>query len=124
MKATVHINGDKIELTATAAPDAVYRKGYAVWVDTQGYVYCEAGNEGSSPYDITLSEQDSARLRIGQQIRARRESSGLTVEQFATLAGIKPTTAISIEQGRFTMAADKLDAMLQHIGCQLTVAPL
>ena len=62
------------------------------------------------------------RKKIGIQIRAKRESLGMTQKQLADLLGYSNEYTISkIENGKFSVSLDNLEKLLDKIDSTLIV---
>ena len=62
------------------------------------------------------------RKKIGIQIRAKRESLGMTQKQLADLLGCSNESTISkIENGKFSVSLDNLEKLLDKIDSTLIV---
>lgn len=60
---------------------------------------------------------------LAQQIRGRRKSLLLTQEQVAELAGCSTRFVRSLESGKPTVRLDKLLAVLDTLGLELSAQP-
>lgn len=59
---------------------------------------------------------------IGAQVRQRRRSLGLTQDDVADLAGASPRFIGALEAGKTTFRVDKLAAVLEALGLELSVS--
>lgn len=60
---------------------------------------------------------------IAEQIRKRRGSLHLTQDEVADLAGCSPRFVRSLEAGKATVRLDKLVAVLDVVGLELSTRP-
>lgn len=61
---------------------------------------------------------------LAHQIRERRKSLRLTQQDVADLAGCSTRFVCSLESGKPTVRLDKLVAVLQTLGLELSTRPL
>ena len=61
------------------------------------------------------------RIEMGKQLRSLRELQGWTVEQVATMAGVKATTIEKIEEGAFNVSFDILAKVADVLGCRISI---
>ena len=66
-------------------------------------------------------ENKIERKRIGIQFREQRESQGWTIEQVATMAGLKPATIRKMEDGMFNYPLDVMTRVAEVLGCKITI---
>lgn len=62
---------------------------------------------------------DEARKRIGKRIYALRNNQGITQQQLADAAGLKQPHIVRIEQGKYSVGLDTLDAIANALGCKV-----
>lgn len=122
MTAKAIINGQSIALHATTKREAT-PDGRSIWVDDQGYTYCIVGEEDTYHIPIVIDEPHATRLRIGKELAAHRTARGISQAQLASMVGVKEQTIQALEQGRYTTSLDKVNHIVAHIGCHLTIAP-
>ena len=58
---------------------------------------------------------------IGEQVRARRRELDLGQVELAELAGVSPTMVRTLEHDKATVQLDKVRAVLDVLGLELTV---
>jgi HTH-type transcriptional regulator / antitoxin HipB len=58
---------------------------------------------------------------IGEQVRARRRELNLGQVELAELAGVSPTMVRTLEHDKTTVQLDKVRAVLDVLGLELTV---
>ena len=58
---------------------------------------------------------------IGEQVRARRRELDLGQVELAELAGVSPTMVRTLEHDKTTVQLDKVRAVLNVLGLELTV---
>ena len=58
---------------------------------------------------------------LGAEITRLREAKGLTPQNLAQLVGVRETTILNLEAGRF-FKADLLERILSSLGCHLMIA--
>ena len=58
---------------------------------------------------------------IGEQVRARRRELDLGQVELAELAGVSPTMVRTLEHDKTTVQLDKVRAVLDVLGLELTV---
>jgi transcriptional regulator with XRE-family HTH domain len=61
--------------------------------------------------------------RLGAELRALRESRGLTQAQIADAAGVPRLKVIQIEKGLATVSAGAYAAVAVHLGVEFATAP-
>jgi len=61
------------------------------------------------------------RKETGKQLRDLRELQGWTVEQVATMAGVKTKTIEKIEAGAFNVSLDTLGKVAYVLGADITI---
>ncbi|WP_150769266.1 helix-turn-helix transcriptional regulator [Pseudomonas fluorescens] len=61
--------------------------------------------------------------RLGQQIREKRVSRGLTQAQLAELAGLPRQKIIAVEKGTLSVAMAAYARVLGALDCEFTVVP-
>lgn len=61
------------------------------------------------------------RIEMGKQLRSLRELQGWTVEQVATMAGVKAKTIEKIEEGAFNVSFDILAKVADVLGCRISI---
>ena len=66
-------------------------------------------------------ENKIERKRIGTQFREQREQQGWTIEQVATMAGLKPATIRKMEDGMFNYPLDVMTKVAEVLGCEITI---
>ena len=66
--------------------------------------------------DMKDEKRKEARLRIGTYIANLREQWHLTQAQLAELAGITVSNLVRIEQGRYIVGIDELQAIANVLG--------
>jgi len=59
-------------------------------------------------------------MTIGQNIKKHRELAGLTQEQLADKLGITHSAVSLIENDKRRITLDKLDSIIQALGCKFT----
>ena len=60
---------------------------------------------------------------LAHQVRARRKSLGLTQDELAELAGASARFVRALEGGKATVRLDKLVAVLDTLGLELSARP-
>ncbi len=60
---------------------------------------------------------------LGQQVRDRRKSLRLTQDSLADLAGCSPRFVRALEAGKATVRLDKVLAVLDALGLELSAQP-
>lgn len=61
------------------------------------------------------------RKQVGIQFKLARESQGWTIEQVATMAGLKPATIRKMEDGMFNYPLDVMTKVAEVLGCEITI---
>ena len=61
------------------------------------------------------------RRRFGEYVRQVREHQGWSIEQVATMAGLKTETIEKIEAGAFNVTLDVLSRMAEVMGTEVTI---
>lgn len=61
------------------------------------------------------------RIRIGREVRALRESKGLTTEQLAELSGVARSTITKIELGKWSAGIDLIERIIHPMGGKLSI---
>ena len=59
-------------------------------------------------------------MTIGQRIKYYREQAGMTQEQLANILGVTSGAISHIENDKRRITLDKLDAIIQALGCKFT----
>jgi transcriptional regulator with XRE-family HTH domain len=66
---------------------------------------------------------EATRIQIGEQLRAAREKSGLTVRQLAELTGYHYPNICRIEQGKYAVSVDIVGRIAKALGYRLEIIP-
>lgn len=61
------------------------------------------------------------RMRIGNQLREKREDEGWSREQVAEMSGLTVATIRKVEEGVFNVPIDVVSRIADIYGCQLTI---
>ncbi len=68
---------------------------------------------------MKMELSDEVRKRIGKRIYALRNNQGITQQQLADAAGLKQPHIVRIEQGKYSVGLDTLDAIANALGCKV-----
>ncbi|BDP99821.1 type II toxin-antitoxin system Y4mF family antitoxin [Aquiluna sp. KACHI24] len=60
-------------------------------------------------------------MDIAELIRSRRKDLGLTQAEAAQLAGVSPRFVFDVENGKKTIAMDRLNLLLDALGLEMKV---
>lgn len=69
-------------------------------------------------------KDDAVRQKIGEQVRLQREEQGWSVEQVATMAGVKTSTIEKIEQGQISLPLDILAKVANVLNLKIELKAL
>lgn len=72
---------------------------------------------------MTIQQLHDNRLRIGQQIAAAREVSGMTQVQLSEATGIFQSNINRIEKGKYNVGLDILSRLAAVLGCEIKFEP-
>ena len=61
------------------------------------------------------------RLSIAETIRSRRKSLSLTQAEAAALAGVSPRFVYDVENGKSSIALDRLELLLDALGLEISL---
>ena len=66
-------------------------------------------------------EKMSARLAIGEKIKARRNQLGIGQLKLAMLASVTPSNVVNIEKGRYSVGLDVLNRIAEALGAKIDI---
>ena len=61
------------------------------------------------------------RVQIGKQLKMIREAQGWSIEQVATMAGVKEVTIEKIEEGAFNVPFDLMVSVAEVLGAKIVL---
>ena len=68
-------------------------------------------------------EKEEWRKKIGEQVRQRRESLGMTQVELSERSGLNRTNISKIEGGRYNVSVDLLGRIAEALGCGIELKP-
>lgn len=66
---------------------------------------------------MSMEKDYEARKRIGERIRQLRTERGISQVELAEKAGLSQPHIVRIEQGRYSVGLDTLQAIAKALGC-------
>ena len=68
-----------------------------------------------------MEKDYEARMRIGERIRQLRSERGISQVELAEKAGLIQPHIVRIEQGRYSVGLDTLQAIAKALGCTVDI---
>lgn len=68
-------------------------------------------------------EKEEWRKKIGEKVRQRRESLGMTQVELSERSGLNRTNISKIEGGRYNVSVDLLGRIAEALGCGIELKP-
>ena len=68
-----------------------------------------------------MEKDYEARRRIGERIRQLRKQQGVSQVELAEKAGLSQPHIVRIEQGRYSVGLDTLQAIAKALGCTVDI---
>lgn len=68
-------------------------------------------------------EKEKWRKKIGEKVRQRRESLGMTQVELSERSGLNRTNISKIEGGRYNVSVDLLGRIAEALGCGIELKP-
>lgn len=68
-----------------------------------------------------MTDNKDIRQRIGSELRALRQSKGLTTRELAEKAGIIQSHIVRIENGKYGISIDTLNKLCQSLDAEITI---
>lgn len=77
-------------------------------------------NNNESVRFVKMNEE-TTRVKIGQQLRALRQERSLSTRQLAELTGIGQSHIVRIEAGKYNVGIDTLEKLILALGAELNI---
>jgi len=70
---------------------------------------------------MELYDNIKDRQRIGRRITEIRQSKGMSVDELAEAAGVRPSNLMRIEQGKYSAHIDYLGKIAAALNCEIII---